>query len=41
LREAGLVAESSTPDQLESLIRSDSARWKALIDTGIADKILN
>jgi len=41
LRDAGLVAESSTPEQLESLIRSDSARWKALIDTGIADKILN
>jgi tripartite-type tricarboxylate transporter receptor subunit TctC len=41
LRDAGLVAESSTPEQLENLIRSDSARWKALIDTGIADKILN
>ncbi len=41
LRDAGLVAESSTPEQLDSLIRSDSARWKALIDTGIADKILN
>jgi len=41
LRDAGLVAESSTPDQLEALIRSYSTRWKALIDTGIADKILN
>jgi tripartite-type tricarboxylate transporter receptor subunit TctC len=41
LRDAGLSAESSTPEQLETLIRSDSARWKALIDTGIADKILN
>ena len=41
LNAAGLSAESSTPDQLENLIRSDSARWKALIDTGIADKILN
>jgi tripartite-type tricarboxylate transporter receptor subunit TctC len=41
LRAAGLSAESSTPEQLEKLIRSDSARWKALIDTGIADKILN
>ncbi len=41
LNAAGLSAESSTPEQLESLIRSDRARWKALIDTGIADKILN
>lgn len=41
LQRAGLGAESSTPQQLEALIRSDSARWKALIDTGIADKILN
>lgn len=41
LRDAGLYAESSTPEQLESLIRSDSARWKTLISTGIADKILN
>ena len=41
LRDAGLFAESSTPEQLEALIRSDSARWKALIGTGIADKILN
>jgi tripartite-type tricarboxylate transporter receptor subunit TctC len=38
---AGLSAESSTPEQLENLIRSDSTRWKALIDTGIAEKILN
>jgi tripartite-type tricarboxylate transporter receptor subunit TctC len=41
LRDAGLFAESSTPEQLESLIRRDSAHWKALISTGIADKILN
>jgi tripartite-type tricarboxylate transporter receptor subunit TctC len=41
LRDAGLSGESSTPEQLETLIRSDSTRWKALIDTGIADKILN
>ena len=41
LRAAGLSAESSTPEQLDKLIRSDSVRWKALIDTGIADKILN
>lgn len=41
LRTAGLSAESSTPEQLDILIRSDSVRWKALIDTGIADKILN
>ncbi len=41
LRDAGLFAVSSTPEQLESLIRSDSARWKTLISTGIADKILN
>lgn len=41
LSSAGLYAESSTSEQLESLIRSDSARWKTLISTGIADKILN
>ena len=38
---AGLSAESSTPEPLENLIRRDSTRWKALISTGIADKILN
>jgi tripartite-type tricarboxylate transporter receptor subunit TctC len=41
LRKAGLSTDSSTPEQLEALIRSDSARWRALIQTGIADKILN
>jgi tripartite-type tricarboxylate transporter receptor subunit TctC len=41
LRDAGLFAESSTPEQLETLIRGESERWKTLIGTGIADKILN
>lgn len=40
LRKAGLSAESSTPDELDSLIRSDSARWSKMIKTGVADKIL-
>lgn len=41
LRKTGLVAESSTPEELEALIRSESARWSKLIKSGIAEKILN
>jgi tripartite-type tricarboxylate transporter receptor subunit TctC len=41
VRKMGLVAESSTPEQLDAFIRSETARWRKLIDSGIADKILN
>jgi tripartite-type tricarboxylate transporter receptor subunit TctC len=40
LRKAGLSSDSSTPQELEALIRSDSARWRTVIQSGIADKIL-
>jgi tripartite-type tricarboxylate transporter receptor subunit TctC len=40
LRKAGLSADSSTPQELDALIRSESTRWRALIQSGIADKIL-
>ena len=41
LRRAGLFAESSTAEELDAFIRSESARWKKLIESGVADKILN
>ncbi len=41
LAKAGLSAESDTPEELDSFIRSESARWRTLIDSGVADKILN
>jgi tripartite-type tricarboxylate transporter receptor subunit TctC len=41
LDKAGLNAESSTPEELDAFIRSESARWGKLIKSGIADKILN
>jgi tripartite-type tricarboxylate transporter receptor subunit TctC len=41
LEKAGLNAESSTPDELDAFIRSESARWGKMIKSGIADKILN
>ena len=41
LEKAGLNAESSTPEELDAFIRSESARWGKLIKSGIADKILN
>src|SRR5258707_776574 len=41
LEKAGLNAESSTPEELDAYIRSESARWGKLIKSGIADKILN
>jgi tripartite-type tricarboxylate transporter receptor subunit TctC len=41
LRKAGLGAESSTPEELDALIRSDTARWSKMIHSGVADKILN
>jgi len=41
LEKAGLNAESSTPEELDTFIRSESARWGKLIKSGIADKILN
>ena len=40
LRKAGLSSDSSTPQELEALIRNDTARWRAVIQSGIADKIL-
>ena len=40
LRKAGLSADSSTPTELDAFIRSESARWRALIRSGVADKIL-
>jgi tripartite-type tricarboxylate transporter receptor subunit TctC len=40
LRKAGLSSDSSTPQELEALIRSDIARWRSVIQSGIADKIL-
>jgi len=41
LEKAGLNAESSTPEELDAFIRSESERWGKLIKSGIADKILN
>jgi tripartite-type tricarboxylate transporter receptor subunit TctC len=40
LHKAGLSADSSTPDELNAFIRSESARWHALIQSGVADKTL-
>jgi tripartite-type tricarboxylate transporter receptor subunit TctC len=40
LRKAGLSSDSSTPQELEALILSDTARWRTVIQSGIADKIL-
>jgi tripartite-type tricarboxylate transporter receptor subunit TctC len=40
LRKAGLSADSSTPQELDALISSESTRWRALIQSGVADKIL-
>src|ERR1700730_10041161 len=41
LEKAGFNAESSTPEELDAFVRSESARWGKLIKSGIADKILN
>ena len=40
LHKAGLSADSSTPQEFDAFIRSESARWRALIRSGVADKIL-
>jgi tripartite-type tricarboxylate transporter receptor subunit TctC len=40
LRRAGLSADSSTPEELDGFIRSETVRWRALIQSGVADKIL-
>jgi tripartite-type tricarboxylate transporter receptor subunit TctC len=40
LRKAGLSSDSSTPQELEALIHGDTARWRSVIQSGIADKIL-
>ncbi len=41
LAKAGLSAETDTPDELDAFIRSETARWRQTIDSGVADKILN
>jgi tripartite-type tricarboxylate transporter receptor subunit TctC len=41
MEKAALFPVSSTPEELDALIRSDSARWSKVIESGIADKILN
>ncbi len=41
LRKAGLSAESDTPDQFDAFIRSEIARWRTVLTSGIAAKILN
>jgi tripartite-type tricarboxylate transporter receptor subunit TctC len=40
LTKAGLFAESSTPEQLDALIRSETARWGAVLKSGIAKSLL-
>jgi tripartite-type tricarboxylate transporter receptor subunit TctC len=41
LAQSGMFAQSSTPEQLDAFIRSETARWSAMLKSGIADKILN
>jgi tripartite-type tricarboxylate transporter receptor subunit TctC len=41
LEKAGFDAQSSTPEQLDAFVRSETARWGKLIKSGVADKILN
>jgi tripartite-type tricarboxylate transporter receptor subunit TctC len=41
LAKAGLSAESDTPEELDAFIRSETARWRKTIESGVADKILN
>jgi tripartite-type tricarboxylate transporter receptor subunit TctC len=41
LDKAGLSAVSSTPEELDAFIRSETERWGKLIKSGVADKILN
>jgi tripartite-type tricarboxylate transporter receptor subunit TctC len=40
LHKAGLSADSSTPEEFDALIRSETKRWRSLISSGAADKIL-
>jgi tripartite-type tricarboxylate transporter receptor subunit TctC len=40
LTNAGLFAESSTPDQLDALIKSETVRWGAVLKSGIARSLL-
>jgi tripartite-type tricarboxylate transporter receptor subunit TctC len=40
LRKAGLSADSSTPAEFDAFIRSETKRWRNLISSGAADKIL-
>jgi tripartite-type tricarboxylate transporter receptor subunit TctC len=41
LAKSGMFTQSSTPEQLDAFIRSETARWSAMLKSGIADKILN
>jgi len=41
LDQAGLFAQSSTPQELDAFIHSETARWGKLIQSGAADKIRN
>jgi tripartite-type tricarboxylate transporter receptor subunit TctC len=41
LAKAGLMTASSTPQDFDAFIRSETARWRELIQSGVADKILN
>ncbi len=41
LAKSGMLAQASTPDELDALIRIDIVRWSTLLKSGIADKILN
>lgn len=41
LATAGLMVASSTPQDFDAFIRSETARWGKLIESGVADKILN
>jgi tripartite-type tricarboxylate transporter receptor subunit TctC len=41
LDKAGLSAVSTTPEELDAFIRSETERWGKLIKSGVADKILN
>ncbi len=41
LAKSGMFTQSSTPEQFDAFIRSETARWRALLAGGIAEKILN
>jgi tripartite-type tricarboxylate transporter receptor subunit TctC len=41
LAKSGMSTQSSTPEQFAAFIASETARWRGLLASGIADKILN